>query len=1083
MSLSDAELKDIVERASTFAERLDDRFEHDQSAVDDKRVEALLVHWQDLIAPGDLDAFDRRLAWDGLDEPGLRRALGRPRLAASEPLPAWSLTLRDVFSFYEARPYDRETSDRALDPNDPVPFEEVVLPFVLLARHRLLGDSEQTRGISLAALTSLERALLRRIAELFRLPLYREFTVQRATRQTTFSRLLAQVSEFEQGHEYDTLVARMRSEIGLFVLKFPVLARLAAEAVDRWVDTFAELLDRLDKDRAAIGDIFGAGGDPGEVVALGTNLSDDHHGGRSVVAVRFSSSLRLIYKPRDLGPERAYFSLLSWLNEHGSPLRFRLLRVLERPNYGWVEFADHSECADEGEAQRYFQRAGMLLCLVYALGGTDFHCENVVASGEQPILVDLETILHPQLGAAADIATMGGAHFLAQVRVQESVLGTGLLPWWVTNEDGATVDMSGLGGVVEQRSIDRSVQWTRANTDQMDLTYDFATIGLSGNVARLGRSDLSANAYTDSIVDGFRAMHALLLRNMRLLLAEDGPLSAFADQTVRFLFRDTRVYGNLLSSTLDCDSLQDGALRSIELDILSKPLLWTTEPSRLWALRRSEQAALERMDIPYFSASSLENSLVLECGGLIDGCFTEAPLTRTRSRLRALEQDDVDALEQMIRASLHTRVAINGADEAAPGSELDRDDCLNADELLGHARAISHALCEQAIRSPDGDVSWIGLGYLPVAERFQLQPTGPDLYSGYTGIALYLAAFARTTGDREFRSLALRALRILRRELAQEDNVVDLMSSAGLGGATGSGSIVYALVRISEFLGDDSLIEDASNLAAHVSAELIAADSSLDVVSGAAGAIFGLLALHEAIREQWVLDRAVECGQHLLRSRVQTSTGHYTWRTRSVAKPLAGFAHGAAGIACALLRLSERTGNAPFAAAAIEGIAYERTLFDPSAGNWRDLRESRGAYEDEAVHCTAWCHGAPGIALARLSGLAALDTADIRTEIDIALKTTQRFGAGGFDHLCCGGMGRVDVLIEASRRLNRPDLLEAAHRQAGWAVRRAQATGGYRTQSGVGMTDPGFFSGTGGIGYTLLRLANPAALPSVLMWE
>ena len=118
-----------------------------------------------------------------------------------------------------------------------------------------------------------------------------------------------------------------------------------------------------------------------------------------------------------------------------------------------------------------------------------------------------------------------------------------------------------------------------------------------------------------------------------------------------------------------------------------------------------------------------------------------------------------------------------------------------------------------------------------------------------------------------------------------------------------------------------------------------------------------------------------------------------------------------------------------------------------------------------------------------MGGLAALDTADIRTEIDIALETTQRFGAGGFDHLCCGGMGRVDVLIEASRRLSRPDLLDAAHRQAGWAVRRAQGTGGYRTQSGVGMTDPGFFSGTGGIGYTLLRLANPAMLPSVLMWE
>jgi lantibiotic modifying enzyme len=137
---------------------------------------------------------------------------------------------------------------------------------------------------------------------------------------------------------------------------------------------------------------------------------------------------------------------------------------------------------------------------------------------------------------------------------------------------------------------------------------------------------------------------------------------------------------------------------------------------------------------------------------------------------------------------------------------------------------------------------------------------------------------------------------------------------------------------------------------------------------------------------------------------------------------------------------------------------------------------------NEGVYRTAWCHGAPGIALARLGGLGALDTTDIRTDIDIGLETTRRFGAGGVDHLCCGGMGRADVLIEGARRLGRPELLKAAHQQAGWAVRRAEREGGYRTQSGHGMVDPGFFSGVAGIGYTLLRLAHSESLPSVLLW-
>jgi lantibiotic modifying enzyme len=99
------------------------------------------------------------------------------------------------------------------------------------------------------------------------------------------------------------------------------------------------------------------------------------------------------------------------------------------------------------------------------------------------------------------------------------------------------------------------------------------------------------------------------------------------------------------------------------------------------------------------------------------------------------------------------------------------------------------------------------------------------------------------------------------------------------------------------------------------------------------------------------------------------------------------------------------------------------------------------------------------------------------------LKTTHDFGIGGFDHLCCGGMGRVEALIEGSRSLARPELLKAAHQRAGWAVRRAQRAGAYRTQSGLGMVDPGFFSGIAGIGYTLLRLAKPESLPSVLLWK
>lgn len=1025
------------------------------------------------------------MGWDGLDEASARRALTSQRLSAHAPPPPWAKTLKDALRLYEFLPLDAENRDRAVLAHEPIPFEEVLLPFVALGRYRLLEGDGRWDQLSDGALASLERSLLLRLAELFRLPLYQQFKIHLALQQSRFSHSPMPTEDAAGDSVYAGFLARMRSEeIVSFFLAFPVLARLAAQATDSWVETSAEFLDRLAADREAIQTEFSNGASLGAVEALGCDLSDAHHGGRSVVAVRFESGLKLIYKPRELALERAYFSLLNWLDGRGNPLPFRSLRVLERSGYGWVEFASNTACETEGEVDNYYRRAGMLLCLVYTLGGTDFHFENVIASGQQLILIDLETIMHPKLSVPTEIEKMGGAHYLAQVHVQQGILGTGLLPWWVTNEQGATIDVSGLGGIDEQSGIDRIARWSDPNTDRMELTYEYGEITPSGNVVRLGEDVVSASDHVESIVAGFRAMHSILLESAEALLSNDSPLKGFSPHHVRFLLRDTRVYGILLLSALDCESLQDGARRSIELDILSKPLLGTAEPNRLWALLRSEQAALERQDIPFFSAPASENGITLESGGSLQGCFVESPLECAHAKLRALKDDDVDALSQLIRAALKTRVAINGADVAEPDDEADRGEPPTAQDLYGHATEIAETMRDQAIRSPEGDVSWIGLGYLPMAERFQLQATGPDLYSGYTGIALFFAAYAKATGDISYSELALQALHVLRREVRLDKvGVDDFVSSAGLGAATGSVSVVYALLRIGQLLDDASLVDDARFLARHITRQHIADDSALDVVSGAAGAILGLLALFDTTAEGWVLDLAAACGQHLLHSRVVTPLGHTTWHPRSVPRPLSGFAHGAAGISFALLRLAERTNDDAYIQAAMDGIAYEQSLFLPSAGNWRDLRDSSGSAPLEAQHCTAWCHGAPGITLARLGGLAVLETAQIRADIEIGLQTTQRFGIGGVDHLCCGGMGRVDILIEAAQRLNRPELLQVAHRQAGWVVNRAQRTGSYRTQSGQGMTDPGFFSGLGGIGYTLLRLASPEPLPSVLLWS
>jgi lantibiotic modifying enzyme len=130
----------------------------------------------------------------------------------------------------------------------------------------------------------------------------------------------------------------------------------------------------------------------------------------------------------------------------------------------------------------------------------------------------------------------------------------------------------------------------------------------------------------------------------------------------------------------------------------------------------------------------------------------------------------------------------------------------------------------------------------------------------------------------------------------------------------------------------------------------------------------------------------------------------------------------------------------------------------------------------------SWCHGAPGIGLARAAGLNILDTDRIRQDIEVAINTTKLHNLSDIDHLCCGNLGRVEFLFTASRKTSQPHLLEIAIKQAMQVVNRATQ----KDSLGYGLSltfHPGFFQGASGIGYQLLRLAYPDQLPSVLLWE
>src|SRR5262249_46207149 len=157
-----------------------------------------------------------------------------------------------------------------------------------------------------------------------------------------------------------------------------------------------ELNDRFAADRGAIADRIGsARGAPGSV-RVRSGLSDVHRHGRTVARLSFENGGEVYYKPRPVDMEESYAAFVEWFNARRGRLpAVRALVTINRTTHGWMEAAAVQPCADRRAAQRYFRRAGAVLALADLFCGIDFHSENLVAAGEHPVVVDLETLFHP----------------------------------------------------------------------------------------------------------------------------------------------------------------------------------------------------------------------------------------------------------------------------------------------------------------------------------------------------------------------------------------------------------------------------------------------------------------------------------------------------------------------------------------------------------------------------------------------------------------------------------------------------------------------------------------------------------------
>lgn len=401
----------------------------------------------------------------------------------------------------------------------------------------------------------------------------------------------------------------------------------------------------------------------------------------------------------------------------------------------------------------------------------------------------------------------------------------------------------------------------------------------------------------------------------------------------------------------------------------------------------------------------------------------------------------------------------------------------DAARFLDRARAIAAQVRGRAVRTRGGAAVWM----LEPSAAGAPVPMDPYLFAGSGGVALFLAALDRVEGTDEHRELVLGALAPARRTFARmAAEPASVPAALPVGGFVGIGAFIYQAVRLAECTGEPALLDDAHAATRLLTSAHIARDTHLDVLHGCAGAILALLALHQTRPEpnpdrRTPLHIAAECAAHLLERRAAFG-GPRAWPAGGGA-PRPGFAHGPAGIGCALLRLYAHTGDPRLRDAALEGFAYERELYDPARRDWWHARFNR------FLEMQSWCTGAPGIALTRVEAAALTGDAELRDEARTALDVAASHPDTSVDDLCCGNLGRADLLLSAGITRGDAELADAARGVARRALDRADQGGGFGFVAETPARTLSLFRGVSGIGWALLRLARPRALPSCLLME
>jgi hypothetical protein len=392
---------------------------------------------------------------------------------------------------------------------------------------------------------------------------------------------------------------------------------------------------------------------------------------------------------------------------------------------------------------------------------------------------------------------------------------------------------------------------------------------------------------------------------------------------------------------------------------------------------------------------------------------------------------------------------------------------------------------EQVLKAAEHDThgkSWQTMHRLLTSRIYKKK--SEDLYSGVSGIVLFLIEMHRLTKDKRYIDAATDGASWMINFC--KNNPSDFYSFY-----SGRMGVAYMLKELYTEAPYEEYIDYALEIARESDKFLNNSRHVNDLLNGISGTILGLLHLHAATGESFLIDKIKLFTRELIKNIKVKNRGFYWDYNYNAVSSLCGFSHGSAGIGYVFLELGNYFGAEGFYYIAEQAFLYESQFYDHKNNNWKDLRRILTPDESAAVKLkayrkndmeffnyfsfmNAWCHGAAGIGLSRLRAFTLLNKKVYLDEAKRAIRKTYSTNvkdksAFYTSTMCHGETGNAEIFLKAAAQLKNILYIEYARKVARKCIANRQKVKAYLTgyMNSKNKEDLSLFNGNAGIGYFL----------------